>query len=240
MEYNKEDMQVLNMVSQRKTVTEQYSDGLDSSFKKPKISYNKKKKQKLEKVKKAIVTIALVGATFIAAVSYNSMIVKASKDVDNNGIISLFEDEIDKKVNEYIKIMNSNADKHTRIETAYGRNTDNTDTNVDYTDENIENLANHFINAGNVSEIELRCAILAAYKVINEPYRESIINRGIIRARQKEQEDPILNSVNPTLGNNIEQLLKNLGHDSIKDYHKNERQDIKDLASQPHTYNNGK
>lgn len=232
MDNNYQDMEALNIANRRNKVIENYNKGLEKSITKPKLTYKERKKQAVEKVKKAIVTTVLIGTALSVAISYNVGIVKGSElDINLPGIETEYEKNIDDKINGYIKAMDMYADKNTRIETSYGRNQDNTDVNVDYTDENIDNLANHFINAGNVSEIELRCAILAAYNVINEPYRESVINRGIIRARAKEQEDPILNSVNPLLGNNIEQMLQNLGHESMQEYHKNERKDIKELTT---------
>lgn len=232
MDNNYQDMEALNIANRRNKVIENYNKGLEKSITKTKLTYKTRKKQAVEKVKKAIVTTVLIGTALSVAIGYNVGIVKGSElDINLPGIETEYEKNIDDKVEEYKKLMDMYADKETRIETSYGRNQDNTDVNVDYTDENIDNLANHFINAGNVSEIELRCAILAAYNVINEPFRESVINRGIIRAREKEQNDPILNTVNPLLGNNIEQMLQNLGHDNIQDYHKNERKDIKELTT---------
>lgn len=232
MDNNYQDMEALNIANRRNKVIENYNKGLEKSITKPKLTYKERKKQAVEKVKKAIVTTVLIGTALSVAIGYNVGIVKASStDFNLPGIETEYEKNIDDKINGYIKAMDMYADKKTSIETSYGRNQDNTDVNVDYTEQNIDNLADHFINAGNVSEIELRCAILAAYNVINEPYRESVINRGIIRAREKEQEDPLLNTVNPLLGNNIEQMLHNLGHDNIQDYHKNERNDIKELTT---------
>ena len=232
MDNNYQDMEALNLANRRNKVMTQYNNGLEKSIEKPKLSYKERKKQKIEKVKKAIVTTVLVGTALTIAIGYNVGIVKGSEiNINIPGIETEYEKNVDDKINGYMKAMDMYADKKTSIETSYGRNENNTDVNVDYTDENIENLADHLINAGNVSEIELRCAILAAYNVINEPYRESVINRGIIRAREKEQEDPLLNTVNPLLGNNIEQMLHNLGHDNIQDYHKNERNDIKELTT---------
>jgi len=128
---------------------------------------------------------------------------------------------INEKINNYTNLMNMYSDKENRIEVLTGRSEDGKEAIV-YYDE--ENLAKHITEASKISEIETRCTILAAYKLINEPYRDEIIGKALNIASGNQNEIS-----NYTIPETTEKLLENAGYSNWEEYNDNERKNIEDL-----------
>lgn len=203
-----------------------------------KVVRNKKRLQKkqFKKILRQTLAISLAAAT-IALTSYGS--VKITQKITDRKYVLVpkteASEEINDRVNYYRNLMNLYADETTRIETSTsGRNPNYiNDGYVDYTDQNIENLANHLINAATEGEVELRCAVLAAYREINEPYRNKVLEEGFKKAVQKEEsQDTCLNDfIKEKNGSYTKGFLGSLGYEDWQEYHLNERNNIKETRA---------
>ena len=94
---------------------------------------------------------------------------------------------------------------------------------VDYKEENYQNLVTVMQNSAKISEEEFRCAVLGAYKVINEPYREEVLDTGFKRASFYQGESVF------NIPSSLNSYLETLGYESLEDYNNNERNNIKNL-----------
>lgn len=186
-----------------------------------KIGYGKnKKKQNKNKIKIAITSIALI-ATILAT----SLGAKTAID---NFKISV---DVDRTITQYSQMMDYQSGPDNAIETiCEGRLEDRNDLNpksepyVDYTYSNIENLSNHLVEAAKVSELDTRCAIIAAYNIINETYENDVIGKALAKASTKQDE-----TANYKLPNSSQELLEKLGYENWQEYHDNERKNIYEL-----------
>jgi len=119
--------------------------------------------------------------------------------------------------------MNSSSDLNNKIETTVGHTSET--TIVDYNSSNIENLTKHLTNASKISETETRCVVKAAYDIINEPYREEVLNSAFSNININDSE------LKYALPNNTKDFLEILGYESWKEYERNEVNNIKDLQA---------
>ena len=202
-------------------------EAIERSRNQAKIKYTRDKRKRQEaKVRRAITTIVLCATIALSALATHQL---TSNHIENNNAIvstAISEDKIDELIDQYVKKMDMYADKDNSIETYLGRIEieKKDEAKVDYTYENVENLARHITEAAKISESETRCVIIAAYKIINEPFREDIINRALITASQHQDE-----TTKYQLPNNIKVFLEQNGYESLEEYQLNERENIKDL-----------
>lgn len=209
------------------------------------IKCHKKQKQiKQTKLKRKLVAITLAGTIAITSGITTIVNKKASRDFKATSVSSESElktsfiddiiigfetnDQIDEKINSYMRKMNSEGSGDKKIETYLGRR--NGEALVDYTKENIENLANQIIEASRVSQSEMRCVVLAAYKIINEPYREEVFNKAFYKVQEILRDNP---DVPYTIASySWESYLKSLGYENTTEYNNEERKEIKNMAKE--------
>ena len=189
-----------------------------------KIQYQKRKQRKQKaKIKQAIAVILTI-ATLTSTVALTNHFTSTHYE-DNNAIISTVEasDIINQKIEQYEKLMNMYSDKENSIETVVGRdfNTQNYEALVSY---NENNLANHINEAAKVSETEARCVIIAAYRIINEPYRDTVINSALSKASSMQEDN-----YNYKIPENTQKFLEQQGYENWEEYNMNERNNIKEL-----------
>lgn len=189
-----------------------------------KIKGRKKEKNKLP-IKQAIAVILATTALLGTIKITNTL---TQKNINNNNVVISIEQAdsiIDDKINSYDKLMNMYADRDNTIELVMGRNL-NTPTYepLVYYDET--NLAKHIVETAKISETETRCAIIAAFKIINEPYRNETINTALEKAHkiQVSQEE----SYNYKIPENSKEFLEQLGYQDWDEYKMNERKNIKE------------
>lgn len=186
--------------------------------------YRQKKAKEKQKIKNAIIAAVLTTSTILTAYATNKI---TRKVIEKNNIVisrdSEYNDEIDEKINYYQTLMNHYSDEQNRIENAYGRNQDTNELNVDY---NYSNLAKHIVEASQISETEVRCVIIAAYKIINEPYRNEVFDIAFNIAKNDENMNEYSKDL---IENGTKGFLEELQYDNWEEYQKNERQQIKDL-----------
>lgn len=221
-----EDLQLEKILEQNhKNARQKYEEAYQRSESNQRIKYGQKKNRNKTKLKIAITSIALVAAMALTAGVSSKL--TTSYINNNNAIIStsIASDEVDDTIDKYGKLMNMYADKENSIETYLGQ-TENYEPKVDYTENNIDNLANHLINSAKVSESETRCAIIAAYKIINIPYRDEVLGKALAKASAIQDENS-----NYKIPNNTKELLEKLGYENWEDYNINERANIKDLKA---------
>jgi len=220
--YNLDTEKMFRKIAQNSnSAKDKYQEAAERSFNKPPRRYNQKKKQKYIQIKRSIAAIALA-ITMTTSLGIGSLV--TSKIInDNNAVIStnIADDVINEKINNYTNLMNMYSDKENRIEVLTGRSEDGKEAIV-YYDE--ENLAKHITEASKISEIETRCTILAAYKLINEPYRDEIIGKALNIASGNQNEIS-----NYTIPETTEKLLENAGYSNWEEYNDNERKNIEDL-----------
>lgn len=135
------------------------------------------------------------------------------------------KDEVDDKISYYEELMRMTSDENNRIENYIGRDLKNNCALVDY---NVDNLVKHLVSASQISESEMRCVIISAYRIINEPYLEDVFNRAFLEAIESEDMEESLKTF---LENGTEGFLEKLSYEDFDDYRKNERDNIKSLKS---------
>jgi len=192
-------------------------------------SQNKIKGEKKEKDSlsfKQAIAIILAAVALVGIIHFKSMY--TIKDIkDNNVLIPTKQasEIIDNKIKDHDKLMNMYADRENKIELVMGRNL-NTPTHepLVYYDET--NLAEHIVEAAKISETEVRCAIIASFKIINEPYRNDTLNTAFEKAHtmQTSQEE----SYNYKIPENSKEFLEQLGYQDWDEYKMNERKNIKE------------
>lgn len=233
-QFDKDNKEVFDIVNQnsvlRNKILEEglknYNDALERAKNKSKGAYREKKFKKRKQINKSIIAIVLASTAFISI--YNS--VKSTKAVMNskNAIVHVdneTKDKVDERINDYEKLMNMYSDKNNRIENSYGRNSQNNDVIVDY---NVNNLAKHIVNASQISESEMRCAIIASYKIINSPYVNEILNKAFLIAKDDENMSGYSKEL---IENGTKGFLEKLSYENWEEYQKNERNSIKDLKA---------
>lgn len=233
-QFDKDDRDVFNIVNQnsvlRNKVLEEglknYNDAWERSRNKSKGAYREKKFKKRNQINKSIIAVVLASTAFISA--YTS--VKITKSVMNskNAIVHVDDetkDKVDERISYYEKLMNMYSDENNRIENSYGRNSQNNDVIVDY---NVNNLAKHIVNASQISESEMRCAIIASYKIINSPYVNETLNKVFLIAKDDENMSGYSKEL---IENGTKGFLENLSYENWEEYQKNERNSIKDLKA---------
>lgn len=216
-----------------KKANQEYEEAKRKAYEKQKKAFEiKRKKQRQAQIKRAITTIAL--ATTLAAGSF-SIAANAKNDnkIEQPPKPSVFtsiaaDNYIDNKISNYKKEMDNYSGPNNSIETFIEYY--NNEAQVKYTEKNLENLANKIVEAANISESEARCVIIAAYNIINEPYRDEVIEKAFEKADkiQKSNENQTYNYDIPKSTN---EFLRSLGYDNWEEYHNNERESIKETRA---------
>lgn len=233
-QFDKDNKEVFDIVNRNSVLKNKvleeglknYNDALERAKNKSKGAYREKKFKKRNQINKSIIAVVLASTAIISI--YNSA--KGTKTIMNskNAIVHVdneTKDEVDERINYYEKLMNMYSDKDNRIENSYGRNSQNNDVIVDY---NANNLAKHIVNASQISESEMRCAILASYKIINSPYVNETLNKAFLIAKDDENMSGYSKEL---IENGTKGFLENLSYENWEEYQKNERNSIKDLKA---------
>lgn len=197
----------------------QYEQVLNQSVNIPKKSYQPKKKKLKINIKKTIASILVVAS--LATTAYLIKTDKLANPIKKITESVSHSELIDEKINDYMYLMIN--DSNYVIETSIGRDTKNENTLVAYNFENIEKLANLIVESAKISEEDARCTILAAYKIINEPYRTETLDKAFKRASAKQEETRFV------IPSSTREYFELLGYEDIQDYHNNERENIKGL-----------
>lgn len=186
--------------------------------------YYEKKRKNTNQVHKSIVTIVLAATVAFTA---GSLITNHVINQENVVIAQTNEskDYVDERINYYQNAMGMYSNNDNRVENYEGRNFQNNEPNVSY---NHKNLAKNIYNAALLSESEMRCVIIAAYNIINEPYREDVLSSAF---NILESEYSLPNELKCYVSNGLEGFLNQLNYKDLNDYRMNERQNIKDLKT---------
>lgn len=228
--FNDETRQVINMVNHN--AAEKRESALHRSMMSDSQKLRKSKRNNFEqKRKQAIATLLIVSSLIGTAALTNKVTTEVMER--NNVIISLADanDVVDGKIRDYESLMGVNSDRSNAIEIPQGRNfeTDKYELLVSY---DTNNLAKHIKEASKKSETDARCVIIAAFRIINEPYRESNINEALALA-SAEQDDCVYK-----IPDSSDKFLQELGYESWDEYRLNERKNIKDLYAASEYVNN--
>lgn len=221
---SKEDLEVMNMVNNKgnDSLEKVINRAKSNSINKERRNYKKKKMIPIKSVAMAIVAASLISSTLgVTLTNYK---------VNNENVVipinSEITEDVDIKIQYYQGIMGMNGDENTRIETAYGRNENNlNDPNVDYS---YTHLVNNIVKASKESEEEVRCVIIAAYNIINSPYRDEVFGKTFDTISKLE--DINFDNMKFLKDGSVEKFLEYLGYNNWKEYQMNERKNIKDLS----------
>lgn len=199
-------------------------DAADKSIEKEDVRYYARKKRNTNVIKERIIAIVLT-ATLVAGVT-----AKVTTDIIDNGNVVISEtaeikNYIDDRIDYYEDLMNMYSEDENKIEISHGRNSANNDVLVSY---NEDNLAKHIYDASLVSESEARCVVIAAYRLINGPYKESVLRKAFSILKSNYEFD---NNMKLVFGNGFDSFLEQLGYTELKDYNDNERDNIKELKT---------
>lgn len=204
---------------------ERYSNCVERSVIRSEVRKNGSRKKVINDIRRRIIAIALAGtalASAYAALKDNNVEIK-------NPIIGIsntikHNKDIDEKILDYQNMMNSSGEFAIETVTSSMPLPGQKSLPVDYKEENYKNLVTVMQNSANISEEEFRCAVLGAYKVINAPYREEVLDQGFKRA-SFYQGVPVFN-----IPSSLDEYLETLGYDSLEDYNNNERDNIKNIT----------
>lgn len=200
---------ILNEAQKKKKYQNTGNDVVDNSIDKKPIDYGTKKEKKSpNKVKIALFSVLGAAVIFTSGMAVHKMVTSPEKDFING------------RVDYYYELMNHTGEEDQRIETAYSYRAQN-DSNVDYS---IEPLIDNIINASKISESEVRCVILAAYNIINEPYREEIFNK-VFAAIASNQELSESLPTYLTMGS-WKAYINSLGYNDTSEYNNHERENL--------------
>lgn len=232
--FNDDDKELFNIVNQNSKLRNEvlieglknYNAAWEESQKKTNGAYREKKFKKRKQISKSIVAVVLAGTSLISLYAG----VKGTKAVmnKNNAIVHIDRDtknSVDDRISYYENLMNMYSDSENRIENSYGRNSQNTDVIVDY---NYDNLAKHIVNASQISEVDMRCAILASYRIINAPYVDEVLNKAFLIAKDNENMSGYSKEL---IENGSKAFLENLSYEGWEEYQRNERSSICDLKA---------
>lgn len=232
--FEKDNQSMFNMVNQNSVLRNQvleeglknYNAAWERTNAKTKGAYREMKNKKRNQINRAIVATVLAVTSFISA-NVSKNITKASIN-RNNAVISETKESknsIDERISYYEKLMNHTSDEQNRIENGYGRNPETDELNVDY---NYSNLARHIVESSQISESEMRCVIIAAYNIINSPYREETFDKAFEIAKNSEN---MSEDTRDLIEKGSKGFLEELQYNNWEEYQKNERQEIKDLKT---------
>ena len=219
----------------REEIERKIQDAKKRSIGYEKKRYNDKRKKSKDKVKKAVIIVALIASMTVGAkveqviTEYNNIVISRTAESKH---------EVDDKIQYYYEVMGVGGIDSERIETSYLPNTNAKELYVDYS---AHNLANNIVRASKVSEVEVRCVIIAAFKIINEPYRDQVFSDALrIISTTPELSDAIPENMSYLKSGNVSEFLNGLGYADWHEYQMNERKNIKDLNSIVAYINNGR
>ena len=187
-----------------------------------------KRKLRFKHITLSLVSIALVAALVVILLSGRYY---AEPPMDHDVAISIINNDrienIEEVISAYYNLMNFDGPSEYRIEKAEGYNEKNHEQDVSYNHENRENLYNIVVGAAEESELKGRAAVLAAYKVINDPYIEKELN---ILFNRIAGDQELVSELPPCMGaGSFEGYVKSLGYEDIKEYNNKERKALKEL-----------
>lgn len=204
---------------------ERYSNCVERSVIRSEVRKNGSRKKVINDIRRRIIAIALAGTALASAyaalrdnnVKFENPITGISNTIKHNK-------DIDEKILDYQNMMNSSGEFAIETVTSSMPLPGQKSLPVDYKEENYKNLVTVMQNSANISEEEFRCAVLGAYKVINAPYREEVLDQGFKRA-SFYQGVPVFN-----IPSSLDEYLETLGYESLEDYNNNERDNIKNIT----------
>ncbi len=218
----KEDQEVHKMI-----------DAYHRARQKSTVRTNVERRAERRKLRYKYIGLALVSIGFVAAlvIMLNSKRFHPEPKMDHDVAISIITDDkiedIEEVITAYYNLMNSSGPAEYRIETPGEYNAKNHDQDVSYNHENRENLYEIVVEAAKESELKGRAAILAAYKVINEPYIESEFDHLFSKIASDQK---LVSELPAFMGaGSFEGFVKSLGYKDVREYNNNERAALKDL-----------
>ena len=179
------------------------------------VKYNETKKVPLKKLRRALIIALMILALSLGTIKF----VHAMNTSEVNEIIGYYQSMMDST--------NVAGENDHSIENFVKYNyAKGNDPVVSYDAWNNENFVNYILEASRADNpvTEVRCALIAAYKVINEPYREDQFD--ILFKRIRNNEEFIKNTGFDGSKDNIWQML---GYKDMKDFQENARKDTKDI-----------
>ena len=202
------------------------SENKNKSMEQEEIKYTSRKKVSSMKKRKAIVAALLVASLTFGGIKMANAAETA---------------EVGSKISYYQSIMDSTdkPDENNRsIENFVSYNyIQGNDPIVSYEYWNNDNFYNIIMEASAMEnpDVEVRCALIAAFKVINEPYREKQFK--ILFDKIKNNEDFINNT---GFDGNKENIWQMLGYKDMEEFQENARKDTKELYITEKDGKNGK
>lgn len=198
----------------------------ESSHSQTKISTKnmRRKKQNKNKLKIAITSVALAATILLGSIGVTKGVQHLDAKFDINQTIA-----------EYIQMMDQNSGPENSIETNYGMHHELIELEdgkkeskyinyADYTTKNIDNLTRHLVEAANKSEKDFRCALIAAYNIVNFSCEDLVFSQALPKANAQQDENAAYK-----IPGTVEELLEEYGHENWNEYHNNERKDIVEL-----------
>lgn len=227
MDYEQQDKEIEEMFKRRdvrenkdiQEAIERYSNAKEKSTIRTEIRREKSKKRKQDR-RRTTIALLLAGSTLISLYTLS----KSNVKINNPITIASEQLEESKRIDTIIKNyqLTMNIDGDHPIESFSSRD-ENYEPLVFYDEKNINNLVTVITNAAKISEEEFRCAVLAAYKIINEPYRQEILDKGFKKANENAEETTF------KIPASIQEYFETLGYEDIQEYNNNERKNIKKL-----------
>ena len=215
----------LNLVNQHHD--EIVEENKRKSLEQTEVKYTEKKKVPLKKLRLVLIGTAIVVALIVTDLT-NQFDIPEKMYV--NGRIEYYQSMMD--------VVHEPGKNDHSIEAFKDDNRLNgSDPKVDYEDWNDDNFYNHIMEASRQEDplVEVRCALIGAYHVINEPYRQQQFK--ILFNKIKNNQEFLDNM---GLDGSDESLWQMLGYASFDDFQKNIKKDTIDLYKKESDEKNGK
>ena len=218
-----------------RSLEETYESAYERSTSNKEIKMGKKKIGLREAANIAITAIAIFATLFTAG---RIAVERIPRLFGTKPAIShTVSDEIDDKIDYYYKMMNHTGDFERQIERAYSYNGKTKEANVDYLP---GNFIKNVVEASDKGEIEVRCVLLAAFKIINDPYIEEQFDFMLKHVSSDEEYKEAVANCPILRASSWEELLEILGYKNTEDYNDNERYNIKALFTEIQAINNAR
>ena len=180
-------------------------------------------KIKYNNLKRKIIAIGFAISTIIGASAYTVGRItgynKGYGDSYHNDIEA--KNEVDELIDKYYNLMENYADESTRIQD--GPKEDVTGKYVKGYD--VDRIVDYLGRAASKSELEARCALISAYKVIFDNCKEEVLEETFRRlAANEKYASTISENCDYLLSGDLKEVLATLGYDNLDDYKMNERQ----------------
>jgi len=235
---DEEALRMINALSNKKLDDKNYQKALNESTKQEEIKYENTRKLNIRGLSLAAIGVAIIASFWCGYIRGSK---SAEEKIYNTSVVIEITDEtskeIDNKIDDYMKKMGTDGPRDTRIavKLPFDPNNPGDAYGEAFFDYFPGILLRDIIEASKCDNpiIEVRCALIAAVKIINKPYIEENFNKIFDNLKEDEEfrNSTTLNNLGFYFGDDVTNIWQMLGYDDMEDFYKNARSDTKEIMS---------